>query len=42
MPVIFVIIYLVSRLISREDLIGWRAKLEYEVMPGLTEEVGIN
>ncbi|GKA74877.1 S-layer homology domain-containing protein, partial [Tanacetum coccineum] len=28
-----------ERLISREDLIGWRAKLEYEVMPGLTEEI---
>nr|XP_043613836.1 uncharacterized protein LOC122585777 [Erigeron canadensis] len=28
-----------DRLISREDLIGWRAKLEYEVMPGLNEEI---
>ncbi|XP_076891918.1 uncharacterized protein LOC143543491 [Bidens hawaiensis] len=28
-----------ERLISREDLIGWRAKLEYQVMPGLNEEI---
>lgn len=28
-----------ERLISREDLIGWRAKLEYEVMPGVNEEI---
>lgn len=28
-----------ERLISREDLIGWRAKLEYEVTPGLNEEI---
>ncbi|KAL8241922.1 hypothetical protein R6Q59_012224 [Mikania micrantha] len=28
-----------ERLISRNDLIGWRAKLEYQVMPGLNEEI---
>ncbi|XP_076956024.1 uncharacterized protein LOC143631046 [Bidens hawaiensis] len=28
-----------DRLISREDLIGWRAKLEYQVVPGLNEEI---
>ncbi|CAI9296722.1 unnamed protein product [Lactuca saligna] len=28
-----------ERFISREDLIGWRAKLEYQVMAGLNEEI---
>ncbi|KAL4574576.1 hypothetical protein LXL04_021410 [Taraxacum kok-saghyz] len=28
-----------ERFISREDLIGWRAKLEYEVMAGVNEEI---
>ncbi|KAJ9554168.1 hypothetical protein OSB04_018213 [Centaurea solstitialis] len=28
-----------ERLISREDLVGWRAKLEYEVMPEVNEEI---
>ncbi|XP_071686396.1 uncharacterized protein [Rutidosis leptorrhynchoides] len=28
-----------ERLISREDLISWRANLEYDVMPGLNEEM---
>lgn len=28
------------RFISRQDLISWKAKLDYEVMPGLSEEVG--
>ncbi|KAK9060002.1 hypothetical protein SSX86_020706 [Deinandra increscens subsp. villosa] len=31
--------FLPDRLISREDLIGWRAKLEYRVMPRLNEEI---
>lgn len=28
------------RFISRQDLISWKAKLEYGVMPGINEEVG--
>ncbi|KAI3778885.1 hypothetical protein L2E82_08274 [Cichorium intybus] len=28
-----------ERFISREDLIGWRAKLEYDVITGLNEEI---
>ncbi|KAI3696203.1 hypothetical protein L1987_79213 [Smallanthus sonchifolius] len=31
--------FLPGRLISREDLIGWRAKLEYQVTPRLNEEI---
>ncbi|KAL1833469.1 hypothetical protein ACET3Z_003120 [Daucus carota] len=27
-----------DRFISRQDLISWKAKLDYEVMPGLREE----
>lgn len=28
-----------SRFISRQDLIDWKAQLEYEFMPGLLEQV---
>ncbi|WOH05146.1 hypothetical protein DCAR_0624560 [Daucus carota subsp. sativus] len=28
-----------DRFISRQDLISWKAKLDYEVMPGLREEI---
>ncbi|XP_074383489.1 uncharacterized protein LOC141725026 isoform X2 [Apium graveolens] len=31
-----------ERFISRQDLISWKAKLDYEVMPGLREEISRN
>ncbi|KAL8218593.1 hypothetical protein R6Q57_021966 [Mikania cordata] len=31
--------YFPDRYISREDLISWRTNLEYQVMPGLNEEI---
>lgn len=31
-----------ERFISRQDLISWKAKLDYEVMPGLSEEISRN
>lgn len=31
-----------DRFISRQDLISWKAKLEYEVMPGLSEGISRN
>ncbi|KAK2971516.1 hypothetical protein RJ640_017885 [Escallonia rubra] len=31
-----------ERYISRQDLISWKAKLEYEVMPGVNEEISRN
>ena len=30
------------RFISRQDLIDWKAQLEYEVMPGVNEKVQEN
>lgn len=33
---------ILCRFISRQDLINWKAKLDYEVMPGINEEVGKN
>lgn len=32
------VFFLPDRFISRQDLISWKAKLEYEVIPGLSEE----
>ncbi|GER29849.1 hypothetical protein STAS_05745 [Striga asiatica] len=32
-------LFLPDRFISRQDLIGWKAKIEYKAMPGLNEEV---
>lgn len=31
-----------ERFISRQDMISWKAKLDYEVMPGLSEEISRN
>ncbi|XP_027151476.1 uncharacterized protein LOC113751611 [Coffea eugenioides] len=33
------VFFLPDRFISRQDLISWKAKLEYEVIPGLNEEI---
>lgn len=33
------VLFLPDRFISRQDLISWKAKLEYEVIPGLNEEI---
>ena len=33
--------YLVSRFLSRQDLTVWKARLEYEFVPGIVEQVKI-
>lgn len=36
----FYLMFCCFRFLSRQDLVSWKAKIEYEVMPGIDKEVG--